>query len=122
MGRLGPSRRPARPHLLLRAVRHRWRRGLHVQNGLAEVHMTDIFLLRVKVDRVAEGGRSTYVQYIAPTEMWRMFSISLRSTVAPCGRWVGLGDDLDLTIGFYHPTLPLDRPRTTLPPPPDFIF
>ena len=64
MGFLGGPRRPARPHLLLRAVRHRWRRGLHVQNGLAELHMTDIFLLRVKVDRVAEGGRSTYVQYI----------------------------------------------------------
>ena len=114
MRRLAPSRCPARPHLLLRAVRHRWRRGLHVHNGIADLHMTDIFLLRVKVDRVAEGGRSTYVQYIA--------SISLRSTVAPCGRWVGLGDDLDLIIGFYHPTLPLDRPRTTLPPPPDFIF
>ena len=69
--------------------------------------MMDIFLLRVKVDRVAE----IVISYI-----------SLRSAVAPCGRWVGLGGDLDLTIGFYHPTLPLDRPRTTLPPPPDFIF
>ena len=51
---LGAPRCPARPHLLLRAVRQRWRRGLHVQNGLADLHMMDIFLLRVKVDRVAE--------------------------------------------------------------------
>ena len=70
---LGALRRPARPHLLLRAVRHRWRRGLHVQNGLAELQMMDIFLLRVKVDRVAEIVISCPTAYI-----------SLRSTVAPC--------------------------------------
>ena len=75
--------------------------------------MMDIFLLRVKLGRVAE------IVISCPTA-----HISLRSTVAPCGRWVGLGDDLDLTIGFYHPALPLDRPRTrtTLPLPPDLIF
>ena len=64
MGFLGGPRRPARPHLLLRAVRHRRMRGLHVQNGLAELHMMDIFLLRVKVDRVAEIVISCPTAYI----------------------------------------------------------
>ena len=73
MRRLAPSRRPARPHLLLRAVRHRWRRGLHVQNGLAELHMTDIFLLRVKLGRVAEiviSCPTAYIVAIGRCSLW----------------------------------------------------
>ena len=71
--------------------------------------MMDIFLLRVKLGRVAEGGRSI------------LSSISLRSTVAPRTCYMGVDDHLDLVIGFYYPTLHLG-PRTTLPPFPDFIF
>ena len=110
MGGLVPPPRSTRLHLLLRAVRHRRRRWLHVQNCLAELHMMDIFLLRVKLGRVAEGGRSI------------LSSISLRSTVAPHTCYMGVDDHVDLIIGFYHPTLPLDEPRTTLSPFPDFIF
>ena len=71
MGGLVPPPRSTRLHLLLRAVRHRRRRWLHVhvQNCFAELHMMDIFLLRVKLGRVAEGGRSI------------LSSTSLRSTV-----------------------------------------
>ena len=63
----------------------------------------DIFLLRVKLGRVAEGGRSI------------LSSISLRSTVAPHTCYMGVDDLLDLIIGFYYPTLPLDELKTTLP-------
>ena len=42
-------------------------------------------------------------------------SISLRSTVAPRTCYMRVVDHLDLIIGFYKPTLPLDEPRTTLP-------
>ena len=72
--------------------------------------MMDIFLLRVKLGRIAEGGRSIFS------------SISLRSTVAPRTCYMRVDDHFDLIIGFYYPTLPLDEPRTTLPPFPDFIF
>ena len=72
--------------------------------------MIDIILLRVKLGRIAEGGQSI------------LSSISLRSTVAPHTCYMGVDDLLDLIIGFYCPTLPLDEPRTTLPPFPDFIF
>ena len=58
----------------------------------------------MKLGRVAEGGRSI------------LSSISLRSTVAPHTCYMGVDDLLDLIIGFYYPTLPLDEPRTTLPP------
>ena len=58
MGGLVPPPRSTRLHLLLRAVRHRRRRWLHVQNCLAELHMMDKFFLRVKLGRVAEGGQS----------------------------------------------------------------
>ena len=67
MGGLVPPPRSTRLHLLVRAVRHRRRRWLHVQNCLAELHMMDKFFLRVKLGRVAEGGRSI------------LSSISLRS-------------------------------------------
>ena len=72
--------------------------------------MMDIFLLRVKLGRVAEGGRLI------------LSSISLRSTVAPHTCYMGVDDHIDLIIAFYYPTLPLDELRTTLPPFPDFIF
>ena len=72
--------------------------------------MMDIFLLRVKLGRVAEGERSMHS------------SISLRSIVAPHTCYMRVNDHLDLIIGFYHHTLPLDEPRTTLPPFLDFIF
>ena len=72
--------------------------------------MMVVILLRVKLGRVAEGGRYDFS------------SISLRSTVAPHTCYMGVDDLLDLIIGFYYPTLPLDEPRTTLPPFPDFIF
>ena len=72
--------------------------------------MIDIILLRVKLGRVAEGGRSI------------LSSISLRSTVAPHTCYMGVDDLLDLIIGFYYPTLPLDEPRTTLPPFPDLFL
>ena len=72
--------------------------------------MMVIILLRVKLGRVAEGGRSI------------LSSIPLRSAVAPRTCYMGVDDHLDLIIGFYYPTLPLDEPRTTLPPFPDFIF
>ena len=72
--------------------------------------MIDINLLRVKLGHVAEGGRSI------------LSSMPLRSTVAPHTCYMGVDDLLDLIIGFYYPTLPLDEPRTTLPPFPDFIF
>ena len=84
MGGLVPPPRSTRLYLLLRAVRHRRRRWLHVQNCLAELHMMDIFLLRVKLGRVAEGGRSI------------LSSISLRSTVAPRTCYMGVDDHLDL--------------------------
>ena len=63
--------------------------------------MMDIFLLRVKLGRVAEGERSI---------------------VAPHTCDMRVNDHLDLIIGFYHHTLPLDEPRATLPPFPDFVF
>ena len=72
--------------------------------------MMDIILLRVKLGCVAEGGQSIFS------------SISLRSTVAPHTYYMGVDDHIDLIIGFYYPTLPLDEPRTTLLPFPDFIF
>ena len=65
--------------------------------------MMDIFLLRVKLVRVAEGGRSI------------LSSISLRSTVAPRKCYMGVDDHIDLRIGFYYPALPLDETRTTVP-------
>ena len=74
------------------------------------MHMIDIILLRVKLGRVAEGVRSI------------LSSISSRPTVDPHTCYMGVDDLLDLIIGFYYPTLPLDEPRTTLPPFPDFIF
>ena len=110
MGGLVPPPRSTRLHLLLRAVRHRRRRWLHVQNCLAELHMMDIFLLRVKLGRVAEGGRSIFS------------SISLRSTVAPRTCYMRVDDHFDLIIGFYYPTLPLDELKTTLPPFPDLFL
>ena len=72
--------------------------------------MIDIILLRVKLGRIAEGGQSI------------LSSISLRSTVAPHTCYMGVDDLLDLIIGFYYPTLPLDELRITLSPFPDFIF
>ena len=72
--------------------------------------MMVIILLRVKLGRVAEGGQSI------------LSSILLRSTVAPYTCYMGVDDHVDLIIGFYHPTLPIDEPRTTLSPFPDFIF
>ena len=104
MGGLVPPPRSTRLHLLVRAVRHRRRRWLHVQNCLAELHMMDKFFLRVKLGRVAEGGQSI------------LSSISLRSTVAPHTCYMGVDDLLDLIIGFYYPTLPLDELRTTPSP------
>ena len=74
------------------------------------MHMIDIILLRVKLGRVAEGVRSF------------LSSISSRPTVAPYTCYMGVDDLLDLIIGFYYPTLPLDELKTTLPPFPDFIF
>ena len=56
--------------------------------------MMVIILLRVKLGRVAEGGRYDFS------------SISLRSTVAPHTCYMGVDDLLDLIIGFYYPTLP----------------
>ena len=78
MSSLGPPPRSTRLYLLLRAVRHRRRRWLHAQKSLAELHMMGIFFLRVKLGRVAEGGRSI------------LSSISLRSTVAPHTCYMGL--------------------------------
>ena len=72
--------------------------------------MMVIILLRVKLGRVAEGGRSI------------LSSRSLRWTVAPHTCYMGVDDLLDLIIGFYYPTLPLDELKTTLSPFPDFIF
>ena len=72
--------------------------------------MMVVILLRVKLGRVAEGGRYDFS------------SISLRSTVAPHTCYMGVDDHIDLRIGFYYPTLPLDELKTTLPPFPDFIF
>ena len=91
MGGLVPPPRSTRLHLLLRAVRHRRRRWLHVQNCLAELHMMDIFFLRVKLGRIAEGGRSI------------LSSISLRSTVAPHTCYMGVDDHLDLINRFLLP-------------------
>ena len=72
--------------------------------------MIDIILLRVKLGRIAEGGRKI------------LSSISLRSTVAPHTCYMGVDDLLDLIIGFYYPTLPLDELKTTLPPFPDLFL
>ena len=72
--------------------------------------MIDIILLRVKLGRIAEGGRKI------------LSSISLRSTVAPHTCYMGVDDLLDLIIGFYYPTLPLDELRSSLSPFPGFIF
>ena len=72
--------------------------------------MMVIIFLRVKLGRIAEGGQSI------------LSSISSRSTVAPYTCYMGVDDLLDLIIGFYYPTLPLDELKTTLPPFPDFIF
>ena len=72
--------------------------------------MMHIFFLGDKLDRVAEDVKSMFS------------SISLRSIVALHTCYMRVNDHLDLIIGFYHHTLPLDEPRTTLPPFPDFIF
>jgi hypothetical protein len=72
--------------------------------------MMVIILLRVKLGRVAEGGRYDFS------------SISLRSTVAPYTCYMGVDDHIDLRIGFYYPTLPLDELKTTLPPFPDLFL
>ena len=72
--------------------------------------MMVIILLRVKLGRVAEGGQSI------------LSSILLRSTVAPHTCYMGVDDHIDLRIGFYYPTLPLDELKTTLPPFPDLFL
>ena len=72
--------------------------------------MMVVILLRVKLGRVAEGGRYDFS------------SISLRSTVAPHTCYMGVDDHIDLRIGFYYPTLPIDELKTTLPPFPDLFL
>ena len=97
------------PHLL-KVLAGRQRHAMAHQNGLVALRMMHIFFLGDKLDRVAEDVKSMFS------------SISLRSTVAPHTCYMGVDDLLDLIIGFYYPTLPLDEPRTTLSPFPDFIF
>ena len=92
------------PHLL-KVLAGRQRHAMAHQNGLVALHMMHILFLGNKLDCVAEDVKSMFS------------SISSCPKLAPRTCYMGVNDDLDLIIGFSHPTLPLDGLRNTLRPP-----
>ena len=72
------------------------RHAMAHQNGLVALHMIHILFLANKLDCVAEVVISCPIAYMVVTD---------RCSITPHTCYMGVNDDLDLVIGFSHPTL-----------------